>query len=53
MFFSGSEGYNYKHKRNVFGHKATKILHQNIVLHSLSLSKYFFGENSAPNYFLN
>jgi hypothetical protein len=53
MFFSGSEGYNYKHKRNVFGHKVTKILHQNIVLHSLSLSKYFFWENSPPKYFLN
>ena len=51
MFFSVSEGYNYKHKRNVFGHKATKILHQNIVLHSLSLSKYFFWENSPPKYF--
>jgi hypothetical protein len=53
MFFSVSEGYNYKHKRNVFGHKATKILHQNIVLHSLSLSKYFFGKIHHQNIFLN
>ena len=51
MFFSVSEGYNYKHKRNVFGHKATKILHQYLFYIPFLCLNIFFGKIHHQNIF--